>query len=56
MPEDGQQCLGSFSAFLLIEQETLGNTSLRFEKNAVDIQPVVKRREKLEQLCVHKLG
>ena len=32
-----------------------GNTSLRFEKNVVNIQLAVKSREMLEQLCVHKL-
>ena len=55
MPEDGRQCLEVFRLFLLIEQETLGNTSLRFEKNVVDIQLAVKSRETLEQLCVHNL-
>lgn len=45
-----------FWAFPLIEQETIGNTSLRFEKNFVDIQLTVKRGETLEQLCVHELG
>jgi hypothetical protein len=45
-----------FRLFSLIEQETLGNTSLKFEKNVVDIHLAVSSRESLEQLRVHKLG